>query len=128
MSLQLFYSKPKVMAKAAFGGVGLVIEKDSSTTDISYYDFVQLTKYFLENEDLFPNDPRLELIEAIKKSKLVNGWEERKKRIELGPLPKRDKPEPLVSVLTPMTQRRFHHWLGLQKKKLGLRKKPPSPS
>lgn len=50
--------------------------------EISIWDFCSMVEYVLENTDLMGDaDPRLKLIEEIKKSKTVKGFNEGRKRI-----------------------------------------------
>jgi len=51
-------------------------------------EFCKIIKYFLTNYDLVPDDPRIGLIEFIKDLKVVDGWNEGRRRL------KRQKPDP----------------------------------
>jgi len=41
--------------------------------EITHDDFCQVIEYFLTNEDLYENDPRLELFERLKKAEIGKG-------------------------------------------------------
>ena len=42
--------------------------------ELSMEDFCEMVKYVLNNTDLLPDDLRLKLVEDIKNSKVVPGW------------------------------------------------------
>lgn len=55
--------------------------------EMNYRDFCELVVYVLTNEDLHPDDVRLDLVRRIKESKIVEGWgsssETNPKRLEI---------------------------------------------
>jgi hypothetical protein len=74
MSLELSYSDPKITAKTNFFENTVMLYHPGSEISISMTDFCYLVEYVLENTDLFKDDPRLELVEKIKKFKIVPGY------------------------------------------------------
>jgi hypothetical protein len=90
MSLILAYSIPKVICKTGTPSVkngrilvdnNLNISHENIDIDINQEDFCALISYFLTNTDLVENDPRLELVKAIKKYKIKEGYNKNNKRI-----------------------------------------------
>lgn len=53
--------------------------------EISLEDFCVLTYYVLTNSDLMPEDPRLNLIERIKKLQITEGFNPGESRLEIQP-------------------------------------------
>lgn len=51
--------------------------------DMSLQDFLDMFEYVMQNTDLIPNDPRLRLIEKVKKARQVAGYNQGKQRIKL---------------------------------------------
>jgi hypothetical protein len=47
---------------------------DKVNFDIPMSDFCSLIEYALTNTDLFPNDPRLKLLERIKQATIIEGY------------------------------------------------------
>lgn len=47
-------------------------------------EFCDIIRYFMTNYDLSDDDPRLKLIEDLKKAKVIDGWEEGRQRLSLG--------------------------------------------
>jgi hypothetical protein len=70
MSYELSNSQPKVTLRSHF----LINAIYFGEYTIPMKDFVLAVEYVLTNSDLYENDPRLELIETIKKSSIVDGW------------------------------------------------------
>ena len=70
MSYELSNSEPKVLLRSE------MFENAINFGDyrIPMNDFCYAVIYALTNSDLYPNDPRLDLIEKIKKSTIVDGW------------------------------------------------------
>jgi len=70
MSYELSYSEPKAVLKSAILSNDIYFNERK----IPMSDFVHAIEYVLTNSDLYPNDPRIRLIEKIKKSFIVSGW------------------------------------------------------
>lgn len=88
MSLMLSYSinegKPLIVARTGIPWDGLNLTMGDVEMDISKKDMCCLIEYFITNTDLSDNDPRIPLIESIKKFKIVEGFNPGGNRIEYG--------------------------------------------
>jgi hypothetical protein len=64
------------------GGIMIDLPKLAAITDT---EFAGIVAYWLENTDIVASDPRFWLVERIRKSKLVRGYNGSKsRRLELG--------------------------------------------
>jgi hypothetical protein len=52
------------------------------TINIPMSDFCAMVKYGLQNTDLYPNDPRIELLNQMQKAKIVEGFNRGRTRID----------------------------------------------
>jgi len=72
--MSLILNNSNVSTKAILGKVFLRDQSsEHQSLEIDYQDFCSLIRYFLLNEDLKENDPRVKLINDIKKSKIISG-------------------------------------------------------
>ena len=55
----------------------------NNSISMTYDDFCGLVIYFLTNEDLHPDDVRLELIKRIAEHKIIEGWNPEQKRVSI---------------------------------------------
>jgi hypothetical protein len=84
MSLELSGCKSLVVAKSGIPGTnGINIYGSDGDIDIPMEDFCALIEYALTNTDLFPDDPRLKLIEKIKQADIAEGYNPGNTRIVL---------------------------------------------
>ena len=85
MTLLLKDSIPEISVKSGFlsneDKVYITIDGNKSRSEVSFEDFCYLVEYFMENTDLVEDDPRLLLLEKLKKMKIIDGWNKGKKRL-----------------------------------------------
>ena len=84
MSFELSGCKPLVVAKSSIPGKnGINLYGNGFDINIPMEDFCFLVEYAMANTDLLPDDPRLTLIEKIKKSSITKGYNPDDTRIQL---------------------------------------------
>ena len=70
MSLELSYSSPQGLSAKTFSSLTVLL----GDYEISMSDFCALVMYVLTNTNLDPNDPRYDLVDAVKKLKITDGF------------------------------------------------------
>lgn len=50
--------------------------------EMDYAEFLCLVRYVLRNEDLRPDDPRLEFVEEMRRMKIIKGWGTKGRRFD----------------------------------------------
>lgn len=99
MSLELSNSQPRVIVKTGFDPNPVLLYEDKTrlprgepgiNLEIPMDDFCELVKYVLTNNELAENDPRLPMVEFVRKLKVVPGYNYGNYRLATVPEPEKN--------------------------------------
>lgn len=84
MSLELSSTVPLIVAKSGIPGENCInLYGSGAGITIPMDDFCSLVEYALCNTDLFPDDPRIKLVEKIEHYKIAEGYNPNGTRIKI---------------------------------------------